>query len=128
MDTIANMLTVIINAQRVGKQRVALDYSRFKESLARLLKDKELVADYRIQESDRPKLIVTLSYDGAGQPRIAGVRRISKPGQRIYVGSAKVPYSHDGMGSVIISTSQGLMDDRNARKLGLGGELVCEIW
>lgn len=128
MDTIANMLNSIINAQRVKKQRAAVDYSRFKESLARLLQERGWIADFRMQEGPRPKLIFTLTYDESGAPRIAGIRRLSKPGQRLYVSAARIPYSRDGLGSVIVSTPQGLMDDKKARKLGLGGELVCEIW
>ncbi len=128
MDTIANMLTSILNAQRVNKKRVAIPHSRFKESFAKLLQEKGLVAAMRVQEGPQPKLIVTLAYTDQGTARISGLRRLSRPGKRIYVNSEQIPYVLDGIGMAIVSTSQGLMDDRRARKLGVGGELVCEIW
>ncbi len=128
MDTIANMLTTILNAQKVNKKRVAVPYSRFKESLARLLQDKGLIASFRLQEGPLPKLIISLAYNNGGQARIHGLRRISSPGQRIYVPKSDIPYSLDGIGIVIVSTSKGLMDDTRARKEGMGGELICEIW
>jgi len=128
MDTVADMLTSIINAQRVHKPRVAVPYSRFKESLARLLIDKELLAAARVQEGTRAKLVLTLKYGDADEPLISGIKRLSKPGQRVYARRGQIPYSFDGTGSVIISTPQGLMDDAQARKTGVGGELVCEVW
>ena len=128
MDTIANMLTTIINAQRVGKQRVALPYSRFKESLAELLKTKGLVGSVRVQDGPRPKLVVSLAYDDGGNARIQGAKRLSTPGRRVYVQHRDIPRSVSASGAVIISTPQGLMDDAAARKNGVGGELVCEIW
>ena len=128
MDNIANMLTAITNAQAVGKTRVAVPHSRFKENLAELLKEKGLIAASRIQEGPRPKLILTLKYRDDGTPTITGIRRISTPGTRRYAKSTTIPYSFDGTGHIILSTPQGLMDDRTARKHGLGGELVCEVW
>lgn len=128
MDTIANMLTTIINAQRVGKQRVALPYSKFKESLAQLLQSKGLVAAVRVQEGPRSKLVVTLAYQDETIPRISGVKRLSTPGRRLYAQQQDIPRPLTEAGSIIISTSQGLMDDATARRNGVGGELVCEIW
>ncbi len=129
MDAIGNMLVAILNAQRVGKTRVAVPYSRFKEQLAALLQEKELIATMRVQEGARPQLILTLAYEEeTRQPRIHGVRRLSTPGRRLYVGHERVPYPVQSQGAVLVSTSQGLMDDGQARKLGVGGELVCEIW
>lgn len=128
MDTIANMLTTIINAQRVNKKRVLVPYSRFKESLARLLQEKGLIAAYRVQDGTIRKLIITLQYGTDGSARIHGLKRLSRPGQRLYAAKTEIPYSLDGIGMVVISTSQGLMDDRQARRDGVGGELICEIW
>ena len=128
MDTTANMLTAIINAQRVRKQRVALPYSKFREALAELFKTKGLVSAVRVQEGPLPKLIVTLTYSKAGQARISGVKRLSKPGLRVYAPHQSIPRSVNTAGSVIVSTSHGLMDDKAARQKGLGGELVCEVW
>ena len=129
MDAIGNMLVALLNAQRVGKSRVAVPYSRFKEQLAALLQEKGLIATTRVQEGVRPQLILTLVYEGEPrQPRIHGVRRISTPGRRLYVGQAGVPYPVQSSGAILISTSRGLMDDAQARQAGVGGELVCEIW
>lgn len=128
MDSIANMLITISNAQKVHKQRVALPYSQFKVSLARLLQEKGLIAALRVQEGPTSQLILTLAYKDNGRPAIQGVRRLSKPGQRRYVSREQIPYCLDGFGLVILSTSQGLMDDKRARRTGIGGELVCEIW
>lgn len=129
MDAIANMLTSILNAQRVGKARVAVPYSRFKEQLAALLQEKGMLATMRVQEGARPQLILTLVYDEESRkPRINGVRRISTPGRRLYVGHGRVPYPVQSSGAIVISTSQGLMDHGRARTLGVGGEVVCEIW
>ncbi len=128
MDTIANMLNTIINAQNVNKKRVMVPYSRFKESLARLLQEKGLLAAMRVQEGPQPSLVLSLAYQKNGSPRIHGLRRLSRPGQRLYVSKADIPRSLDGLGVVVVSTPEGLMDDRKARKEGVGGELVCEIW
>lgn len=128
MDTIANMLTTILNAQRARKQRVAVPFSRFAESLANLMKQRGLLGDVRVQEGPVSKLILSLAYEENGAPKIHGARRLSRPGQRMYTPSDHIPYSFDGVGTVILSTSQGLMEDRKARQAGVGGELVCEVW
>jgi len=122
------MLTTIINAQRIGKQRVAVPHARFSLALAELMKEKGLVSAVRVQEGTRPKLVVTLAYDNSGKARIHGVKRLSTPGRRVYAGKQEIPFSKAVNGSVLVSTPQGLMDDAAARKQGLGGELVCEIW
>lgn len=129
MDAIANMLTSLLNAQRVGKTRVAVPYSRFKEQLANLLSDKGLVAAYRVQEGVKAQVILTLAYDEeSGRPRIQGVKRLSTPGRRQYAKHGHVPYPVQAQGAVVVSTPQGLMDDGQARRAGIGGELICEIW
>lgn len=128
MDPIADMLTTLLNAQRVQKKRVALPYSRFKEELLALLQAKKIIGSYRVQESPIAKLVVTLAYDEWQQPHLNGVRRLSKPGGRVYVQKTDIPYSRDGAGLVVVSTSQGLMIDKEARKAKLGGEVICEIW
>lgn len=129
MDNIANMLTTIINAQRVGKPRVAVGYSRLKEALVRLLQTKGFIAAVRVQEGPQQQLIITLAYDEQSrQPRIASLKRISTPGRRQYVQRDQVPYPLTDRGVIVLSTSQGLMDDRQARAAGVGGELVCEVY
>jgi len=126
MDTLANMLTAILNAQRVGKARVVVPYSKQKESLARLLHERKLVGAYRVQEGATPKLVVTLIYDDA-KPKIRGLKRISKPGLRQYVRYSQLPYSGNRPIFYVVSTSKGLMDEVKARKEKLGGELWCEV-
>jgi len=129
MDSIANMLTSLMNAQRLRKARVVVPYSRFKEELAKLLQHKGLVATIRVQDGSPKQLMVTLAYnEETGEPRLQGARRISTPGQRQYVKQQEVPYPIQAQGAVVVSTSHGLMDDREARQQGLGGELVCEVW
>lgn len=128
MDPIGDLFTTLINAQRVGKKRVALPYSRFKEQILELLKSKNMIGSVRLQDSPLAKLVVSLAYDEQQQPRIHGVRRLSKPGSRVYAHYSDIPYSKDGLGMVIISTSAGLIDDRSARRQRVGGELIGEIW
>lgn len=127
MDPIANMLTSLLNASRVGKKRVAIPYSQFKSNLLTLLQTKGIVAKVRLQENARPKLLVSLAY-AAGQPVLHGVRRVSTPGRRVYVNAGHIPYVYDGAGFAVISTSQGLIDDTQARRQKMGGELICKIW
>src|SRR5688572_18617672 len=127
MDTIGNMLISLLNAQRVGKARVAVPYSKLNERLLALLKDRHRIADVRVQEGKSAKLLVTLAYEGK-QPALHGVRRISKPGGHQYITKEELPYPTHGEGFYIVSTSHGVMDERRARKEGLGGELMCEIW
>lgn len=128
MDTVANTLTTLVNAQRVKKERVALPYSRLNEKLVELLAAQKRVATYRVQEGTPAKLIVTLQYDSASMPAIRGARRISRPGARHYVSRAELPYPTHGEGFYVVSTPQGLMSEAQARKSGFGGELIGEIW
>lgn len=127
MDPVADMLTTLVGAQRVGKERVAVPYSRFKEQLAGLLQKKEAVAAARVQEGSRPKLIITLAYRD-GKPKVRCARRLSRPGRRRYVTKEKLPWASGRPGFYVVSTSAGLMDEVEARRRGLGGELVCEVW
>jgi len=127
MDIIGNLLTSLINAQRVGKKRMVIPYSRLSEALVTFLQQKGLVAKVRVKNEERRELVVTLAYEGK-EPRVHGVRRLSRPGQRRYAGKGAIPYSYDGVGMIVISTSQGLRDDKTARKEGMGGELLCEVW
>ena len=127
MDPIANMLTTILNAQRVGKKRVAVPYSRHKKEILDFLQGKGYIAKVRVQESPRAKLVITLAYDEE-QPRLHGVKRLSKPGQRYYAKYNQIPYTYANIGEIVISTSTGMMTDREARKKKIGGELICAVW
>lgn len=127
MDPIANMLTSLITAQRVGKERVAVPYSRFKEQLAGFLQKKKVISSIRLQEGIKAKLIISLAYQDK-QPKISEVHRLSSPGRRRYVKANELPWAGGRPGFYVVSTSSGLMDEVEARRKGLGGELVCEIW
>lgn len=128
MDPIANMLTSVMNAQRVGKKRLAVPYSSFKKDLLEFMQAKGFVGSVRVQESPVSKLVISLKYDDNEQPALRGVKRLSKPGARYYAGSEDIPYKYQGVGMVVISTSKGLVDDKQARKQRLGGELICALW
>ena len=128
MDPIANMLTTLLNAQRVGKKRVEVPFSKHKQEILDLLVAKRMVARYRLQEDLKGKLIVSLSYDDNEVPVLKGAKRLSKPGRRVYVKNGRIPYTYTNLGFMIVSTPAGLMDDKQARKQGHGGELICAIW
>jgi len=127
MDSIANTLTTIVNAQRVSKERVAVPYSNFAEQLAKFLQEKGMVAKTRVQGDEKRKLIITLQYDGK-DPVIQAVEKISKPGNRKYVRAGELPYTGSKPGFYVVSTSRGLMDQDKARAEKLGGELLCAVW
>ena len=128
MDTIANMLTTLVNAQRVHKDRVSVPYSRTTERILNVLQDRRRIASLRFQEGTPGKFIVSLKYEDSGEGAIRGARRVSKPGGRRYVAKVGLPHPKHGEGFFIVSTSRGVMDGVAARKEGLGGELMCEIW
>jgi small subunit ribosomal protein S8 len=128
-DPIADMLSSVKNASQVGKEEVVVPYSRFKEQLASLLKREGFVSGvrkFKEKESSRYYIALKLTYDTEGRPKITHIRRISKPGQRVYA-SADVLKSPP-VGIKVISTSQGLLTGRDARRKRLGGEEMAEIW
>lgn len=127
MDTVANLLTTLVNAQRVGKERVAVPHSQLKEQLVKLLQEKGAVRSVRVQGTHKPKLVVTLAYNEFRQGKIRQAHRISVPGRRRYVGRHRIPWRVGQSGFYIISTSAGLMDGETARQRGLGGEVICDI-
>ncbi len=126
-DPIADMLTRIRNGQAVGKVAVTMPSSKKKSAIAQLLKDEGYVADYAISAEDgKDFLRVDLKYF-QGQPVIEMVKRISRPGLRIYKGAQELPSVRNGLGIAIISTSKGLMTDRAARNAGHGGEVIAFV-
>ena len=127
-DPIADMLTRIRNAQAVGKESVVLPYSRIKEELAKILLKNGLLNDFSVLgRIPKKEIKIDLKYEN-NQPKISGLKRISKPGQRIYKKHQEINPIKQGWGLAIISTSQGLMTDKEVRKLKIGGEVICEIW
>jgi len=128
-DPISDMLIRIKNALMARHKTVVVSGSKLKLEIARILKDEGYIEDYRIVE-ERPqmKIEIVLKYDEKKRPAIAGIKRVSKPGRRIYRGYRELPRVLDGLGVAIISTSQGVMTDHEARKRRLGGEIICEVW
>ncbi len=126
-DPISDMLTRIRNAQAATKQTVAMPSSTRKVAIAKVLKDEGYIADYSVAPVDgKLTLTVTLRYY-QGKPVIESLRRVSRPGLRIYRGKGELPKVIGGMGVAIVSTSRGLMTDRAARAQGIGGEIVCYV-
>ena len=130
-DPIADMLTRIRNAQLVEKASVTMPSSKLKEALARILEREGYIAGWDVAKDEkRPgnRLKIELKYTPDRKRTISGLRRVSKPGLRVYSGSHDVPRVLGGMGIAIISTSQGLLTDRQARKRNVGGEVLAWVW
>jgi small subunit ribosomal protein S8 len=128
-DPIADMLTRIRNAQAVKKSEVSLPFSKLKFELAKILKHENYLESVEKQEEAKfPQLKIVLKYDENNQPAISNIRRVSKPGKRIYVSKNKIPIVLNNLGILIISTSSGLMTNKEAKRKGVGGEILCEVW
>ncbi|MBW3538391.1 30S ribosomal protein S8 [Candidatus Parcubacteria bacterium] len=127
-DPIADMLTRIRNAASASHGSLHMPYSKIKEAIAKILAENRFIADYRVETSGAFKSLVVVLTGQNATPGITTVARISKPGRRVYAGSAKIPHVLGGQGIVIVSTSKGLMTGQEARKNGLGGELICKVW
>jgi small subunit ribosomal protein S8 len=129
-DPIADMLTRIRNACGSKHRRVDMPSSRMKTEIARILKENNFITDYRTLEAadGRPVLRVVLKYAQGGHPVIREVHRVSSPGLRRYVGVTEIPRVRNGLGVAILSTSKGLMSDREARQTRTGGELLALVW
>jgi small subunit ribosomal protein S8 len=128
-DPIADMLTRIRNAALARHDRTEMPYSRLKEHVARVLKSEGFVDDVRVSDGEGHKqLTVVLRYGRDKQSALDGVRRVSTPGRRVYVRHDRIPRVLSGMGVSILSTSHGVMTDKDARKQKVGGELICEVW
>ena len=128
-DPIADMLTRIRNASMARHERVEMPHSRLKEHVAGVLKAEGYLDDVRVSEGEEPKtLTVVLRYGRDRQSAIDGIRRVSTPGRRVYVRHDRIDRVCSGMGISILSTSRGVMTDREARRQRVGGELLCEVW
>lgn len=126
-DPIADMLTRIRNAQLSEMQSVAMPGSKVKAAIAKVLKDEGYIEDFAVRENDgKPVLEISLKYY-AGKPVIEKIERVSRPGLRVYKPSRDIPRVMNGLGVAIVSTSQGVMTDRRARGLGVGGEVLCIV-
>lgn len=127
-DTIGNFLSQINNAYLARRKSVEVWHGKVIEEIAKILKKGNFVDDVKVKTNQGKKvLLVSLSYPKR-KPALSGIRRISKPGLRVYVRAGRIPQVLGGIGVVIISTAKGIMTGKEARKLGLGGEVFCEVW
>ena len=128
-DPIADMLTRIRNANRALHETCAMPSSRLKVEIARLLTEEGYIKDYRVEKGESfDTLIVELKFGRNRERVITGVKRISKPGRRIYARKDRLPRVLGGMGTAILSTSRGIVTSRQAQELGIGGEVICFVW
>lgn len=130
-DPIADMLTRIRNARHARKEQVTIPASNLKIGIAQILKEEGYIKKYKVIRSAKNKqgiLRVTLRYDDDSVCGIEGLTRVSRPGRRVYVGRDHSMKSHGGIGTLIISTSKGIMTDKEAKRQGIGGEVLCSVW
>jgi len=135
-DTISDMLTRIRNANLAYKTTVSLSKTKVHEKICQILQQEGFIENFSISQTDENEILVDLKYQktssfgsgGLGKPCITNLKRISKPGLRIYTNSREIPKVLGGMGILILSTSKGLMTDRQARQSHIGGEILCSVW
>jgi small subunit ribosomal protein S8 len=128
-DPIADMLTRIRNANKALQETAAMPNSRMKESIARLLKEEGYIRDFRVEKGETfDSLVVELKYGRSRERVITNLKRVSKPGRRIYARKDRMPRVLGGMGTAILSTSSGVMTSRTAQERGIGGEVICFVW
>ncbi len=130
-DTIADMLTRIRNANQMRYKEVVVPASKIKIEISRILKAEGFIADYRVEKSEdeaQGNIILTLKYGENKERVITGLKRISKPGLRVYAKNNEIPKVLNGLGIAIISTSRGIMTDKEARKENIGGEVLAYVW
>ena len=128
-DPIADMLTRIRNANSVGHKTVDVPASRMKKSIVQILLDEGYIESYDIDEEGVQGTIkITLKYGANKEKVISGIKKISKPGLKVYAKANEVPKVLDGLGIAIVSTSKGIVSDKKARELGVGGEVICFVW
>ena len=130
-DVVADMLTRIRNSNQMRYEKVVVPSSSVKVEIARILKEEGFIKDYKVEKKNdnvQGEIILTLKYGEKKERVITGLKRISKPGLRVYVKNDEIPRVLNGLGIAIISTSQGIMTDKQARKLNIGGEVLAYIW
>ena len=127
-DPISDFLLRIRNASKAKKLRVEIPSSKMKQGLAEILKKENYIHEYSVVEDNKQNILkIQLKYRN-GEPAITGLKRISKPGLRIYKNSEELPRVYNGLGTAVISTSKGLLTDKEARASAIGGEVICYIW
>jgi small subunit ribosomal protein S8 len=128
-DPISDMLTRIRNAGMARHTETSCASSRQKLAIAKLLEAEGFLGAVRVEpRSGHPVLVMTVRYDEHGEPLIDGIKRVSKPGRRVYVNAREIPKVRNGLGISVISTSKGILSDSSARESSVGGEVVCEVW
>ena len=128
-DPISDMLTRIRNGNNANKDEVSMPSSKVLVEVARVIYEEGYIADYRVEDTEPQKTLhITLKYGPKRSKVIRGIKRISKPGRRIYSKAADLPRVIGGLGIAVVSTSKGMMCDRDARKQGVGGEVICYVW
>ena len=128
-DPVADLLTRIRNANCIGKKTVKMPYSGLKKNILRVLKEQGFISDYFAEmDGQMGVLRVELKYGPDGELVLRKIQRISKPGRRVYSRAVNLPHVLDGLGIAIVSTSKGVMSNLEAKKLSLGGEVLCEVW
>jgi len=128
-DPIADMLTRLRNANQAYHEQVTMPYSKIKANIAEVLKSEGYISAWHVEDAEvGKKLVVDLKFGPTRERSIAGIKRVSKPGLRVYAKSDELPRVLGGLGVAIISTSQGLLTDRQARKRGVGGEVLAYVW
>jgi small subunit ribosomal protein S8 len=130
MDTIADMLTAIRNANMRALREVRVPHSNIKAEIARILKEEGFIEDYRVEGEKKRDLVIIMKCKGkrSKDPVIEGIERVSKPGRRIYVGVNEIPRVRNGLGVAILSTPAGVLTGKQARTKRVGGELLCKVW
>lgn len=124
MDPIAEMLVTIKNCQAARKETAIVCYSKIKEAICKILVSKQIISGFQVSEKENRK-VINILLTGAN---IRHLKRISKPGRRVYIKAKKIRIPLSGLGYMLISTPSGVIESREARKLGLGGEVICEVW
>jgi small subunit ribosomal protein S8 len=128
-DPIADMLTRINNSVMADKKEVVVPFSKIKREIANVLKREGYIADYKVEKSQfPPRIIIELKYKGAKDNVISGIKRISKPGRRVFAGVDNVPKVLGGLGIAVLSTSKGIMTGKECERQNIGGEILLHIW
>ena len=128
-DPIADFLTRIRNALKSEKRWVDIPGSNLKKRIAFVLREENYISDFLfIADDEKESIRIFLKYDYNGKPVITGLKRVSKPGCRIYVGADEIPRVLDGLGVAVLSTSKGVISNKTAKKFNVGGELICNVW
>jgi small subunit ribosomal protein S8 len=128
-DPIADMLTRIRNANKAMHESAVMPTSKLKEEIARILKDEGYITDFHVEKGESfDSLVIELKYGRNRERVISNLRRVSRPGRRVYAGKDRLPRVLGGMGTAILSTSQGLVTSKTAAERGVGGEVICFVW